>query len=165
VVARAAALVDRAGKLLGLVPIAIAAPVVAVADPLPVLLQGGSVGTSWPAVLGLTAGALAASAISAMIATLLPRFAVPIAVCWLSAPRRAVGALDLNGVHVIAASFGARAMADGGGVAGGALSAGGAHRDRDSRSRSGGSTGSSDGAAGRQRQTASRAECCHSGAQ
>jgi ABC-type transport system involved in multi-copper enzyme maturation permease subunit len=101
------------GKLLGLAPIA--AAVVAVGLTATWLIQGqGSVGLLARGLAGFTAGALGACAISAMVATLFPRFAVPIAVSWLLLLDGAIGAIDA-GVHVIAVSFGARAIADGDG--------------------------------------------------
>lgn len=57
----------------------------------------------------LAAGAIAASAVSAMIATLVPRFSVATAVCWLLIIDAPIGALDA-GLHVISSAFGVRAL-------------------------------------------------------
>ncbi len=99
-----------AGKLLGLAPIA--AGVVAVGLCATWLILGGAVGDLVRGLIGYTAGAVGACALSAMVATLFPRFAVPIAVCWLLLLDAAIGAIA-GGIHVIAVSFGARAIADG----------------------------------------------------
>lgn len=105
------------GKFLGLVPIAIAAPIVAVAISFAVLgSAAASVTDLERAVAGLALGTMAASAIAAMIATVMPRFAVAGAVCWLLLIDAPVGALDLN-LHVVTASFGARTVAGFGGDA------------------------------------------------
>ncbi len=105
------------GKYLGLVPIAIAAPLLAVSVSYAVLGPAAASTEDFArAVLGLALGTIAAAAISAMIATVMPRFAVAGAVCWLLLIDAPVGALDLN-LHVIAASFGARTVAGFGGDA------------------------------------------------
>ena len=71
-------------------------------------------------VAGVAGGVLAASAVSAMFATLFPRFAVPLAIGWLLVDSL-VGALDL-GLHVIAVSFGPRALAHGEAMVSGVIS-------------------------------------------
>ena len=64
------------------------------------------------ALVGFVAGAIGCSAVSALIATLAPRFAVPIAVAWLLLLDATVGALDV-GLHAITVSFGTKAIARG----------------------------------------------------
>ena len=103
-----------AGKLLAL------APVVAVALVLGLTVSWALLGgpAAVPAevfartALGLTAGAIGCSAVSALIATLAPRFAVPVAVAWLLLFDATIGALDV-GLHVVTVSFGVRAIAFG----------------------------------------------------
>lgn len=109
-----------AGKLLGL------APVVALALALGLTASWGILGgpAAVPVadfartLLAFVAGAIGCSAVSALIATLAPRFAVPVAVAWLLLFDATIGALDV-GLHVITVSFGVRAIATGSsGVAG-----------------------------------------------
>lgn len=99
-----------AGKLVGLAPLAAV-----------VLLFSATI--SWvilgteaiPAdvfarsAVGLVAGAIAASAIAALLATLFPRFAIAITVGWMLIDST-LGALDIK-LHVLSALFGARAIA------------------------------------------------------
>jgi ABC-type transport system involved in multi-copper enzyme maturation permease subunit len=108
------------GKLLGLVPVAALSMIVGLFVAWMILGAGPALGgiALERAVIGFTAGTIGASAISAMIATIAPRFAVPIAVCWLLLLDATVGSVDMN-LHVITISFGARNIAYGdGGLAG-----------------------------------------------
>ena len=110
------------GKLLGLAPIAAGA--IALGMALSWLILGGP--TAVPSamfgrtILGLAAGTVAASVVSAMFATLAPRFAVPLAIGWLLFDSL-IGSLSMN-LHAIAVSFGARAIARDVDVATGAIS-------------------------------------------
>lgn len=115
------------GKLLGLAPVCAAAMLVGLTLSWFILGGDAEIGQRaagdwnanaeaapvfWRHAVGLTAGAIGASAISALFATLVPRFAVPIAVCWLLLLDAPIGALDMN-LHVLAISYGAREIAKG----------------------------------------------------
>jgi len=110
------------GKLLAL------APVAATLSALGLLLSWAIFGgpAAVPAavvgrtLLGVFAGGIAASVVSAMFATVAPRFAVPLAIGWLLLDSM-VGALSMN-LHVIAVSFGPRALASGTQVVTGVIS-------------------------------------------
>ncbi len=111
-----------AGKLLGLAPVATGAIVLGMV--VSWLIIGGpsavSPGLFGQSILGVAAGTIAASVVSAMFATLAPRFAVPLAIGWLLLDSL-VGSLDIN-LHVLAVSFGARAFAQNHDVVTGAIS-------------------------------------------
>lgn len=99
------------GKLIGLAPFVVLCTSLAVTISWVALGPGlVPVDAFARGLAALAAGALAASAIAAGIATLAPRFAVATAVCWLLLIDLPVGGLDV-GLHVIATSFGARALA------------------------------------------------------
>ncbi|MEZ4399413.1 MAG: ABC transporter permease [Kofleriaceae bacterium] len=103
-----------AGKIVGLTPVI--ALTVAVGLTLSWVILGAgaavSVATLARGIGAFTAGAVGFATVSATIATLAPRFAVPIAVCWLLLFDATVGALDF-GLHVVTVSFGTRALANG----------------------------------------------------
>lgn len=100
------------GKLLGLIPVAALSIVLGITIAWLILGTSGAVPTGMfvRTVLAVAAGAAASSTVSAMWATLFPRFAVPIAVGWLLLDT-VIGALDMN-IHVIAVTFGPRAFID-----------------------------------------------------
>jgi ABC-type transport system involved in multi-copper enzyme maturation permease subunit len=99
------------GKLLGLVPLSTALVLLQVVIGWLIIGPGQIPGSDLGRVaLATLAGAIGTAAMSAMFATLLPRFAVPLAMCWLLVLDSWIGALDMN-LHVIATSFGARAIA------------------------------------------------------
>lgn len=103
-----------AGKVLGLAPLVGAALALGLLATW--LVLGGPAAI---AVVGLVraigaflAGAVAASAVSSLIATLAPRFATPIAVGWLLLVDTLFAGLDL-GVRAVAVAFGTRELARG----------------------------------------------------
>jgi|JI10StandDraft_1071094.scaffolds.fasta_scaffold565267_1 ABC-type transport system involved in multi-copper enzyme maturation permease subunit len=102
------------GKLLGLAPVVAGSLVLGLLACW--LILGGPTVVSGAefarALVGFVAGAIGCSAVSALIATLAPRFAVPIAVAWLLLLDATVGALDV-GLHAITVSFGTKAIARG----------------------------------------------------
>lgn len=102
------------GKLLGLAPIVAGSLVLGLTACW--LILGAAAAAPGPdfarALVAFVAGAIGCSAVSALIATLAPRFAVPVAVAWLLLLDATVGALDV-GLHAITVSFGTKAIARG----------------------------------------------------
>lgn len=111
-----------AGKLLGLAPIAAFAVALGVA--LSWILLGGDAvvpaAIFGRSLIAVVAGGLAASAVAAMFATLAPRFATPLAIGWLLLDT-IIGALSVK-IHVIAVTFGPRAIIAGEEVVSGVIS-------------------------------------------
>ena len=100
------------GKLLGLAPIIALIMGVGVTAIWAIAGGAGALGADtlvW-ALLGVAAGAVAASAVSGMWATLVPRHAVAVSVAWLLVLDLPIGALSMK-LHYLSASYGARALA------------------------------------------------------
>ncbi len=100
------------GKLLGLAPLC--ALLLAGAAVLPYFAANLGDAVSTPRLidgaLGLAAAAVAAAAIAAMVALLVPRHAVAVAVGWMMLVDGPLGLLDAR-LHHISTSYGARAIA------------------------------------------------------
>lgn len=102
------------GKLLGLAPV-VAVPLI-LGLTLSWLILGGPSTIGGPIYLrtigAFVLGAIGASSISALIATLAPRFATPIAVGWMLVVDTTFAGFDVS-IHSITVSYGTRALARG----------------------------------------------------
>lgn len=103
-----------AGKIVGLAPIVAAALLLGITVSWIVLGGPGGVPmTFWARTMGaFVAGSVAASALSALIATLAPRFATPLAVGWMLILDTTFAGFDFS-LRAITVSYGTRALARG----------------------------------------------------